>query len=179
MDRVALVAELSQAFAGTSRNPELSLHQAHLSDQGMSRQIGGAEWRAAGKLDFGRRWEDVPGVALDECDSALSHLDPEGWRFYLPAFIRRALEHFAPPSYPYEKLCSVLFHLTYTPESSPHVLPRFELLTDAQRTAVRHFLELAERETLAFVEATNDQWWTYESAKCALDSYWRSSDGEP
>lgn len=139
----------------------------------MRRRIGAAEWAAAGRLDPEESWEDVSGLALDQCDAALSHATPESWRFYLPAFMRRALAHFVPPDYSYEKLSAVLFHLTYTPQNGPHLLPRFELLDPRQRRAVRHFLELVEEETLALVEATNSNYWTYEAAKNALDSYWR------
>lgn len=173
MDRAALFAEFRDAFSGVERDPDQSLHQTQLTDQGMSRRIGGSEWAAAGRLDPERSWEEVPSTALDECDAALSHATPESWRFYLPAFMRRALAHFVPPEYKYEKLSAVIFHLTYTSQSSPHLLPRFELLDHRQRRAVRHFLELVEAEALAVVEATNSNYWTYEAALNALDSYWR------
>jgi hypothetical protein len=83
-----------------------------------------------------------------------------------------------PPAYSHEKLNSVLFHLTFRPDLSSHLLPRFELLNPKQHRAVRHFLELVESEALAVVGATNSNWWTYEGAQTALDSYWRKEDGE-
>lgn len=89
--------------------------------------------------------------------------------------MRRALAHFVPPGYAYEKLSAVLFHLTYTPQLGLHLAPRFELLDQRQRRAVRHFLELVEQEALAVVESTNSHYWTYEAAKTALDSYWKEA----
>jgi hypothetical protein len=173
MDRVALMHEFGEAFSGVQRDPGQSLRQAHLTDQGISRRILTSEWREAGLLDLEQRWEDVPDSVLDECDAALSHFTLESWRFYLPAFMRRALALFTPPAYASEKLRVVLFHLTLTPALDPYTVPRLELLTVKQSAAVRHFIELVESEALALVERTNDQWWTYESAKNALDSYWR------
>jgi hypothetical protein len=179
MDRAALLDELAHAFTGVKRDPEQSLHQAQLTDQGMRRRITDAEWRAAGQLDSEESWERVPATALDECDSALSHFTPESWRFYLPAYMRRALACFVPPAYSYKQLSSVLFHLTYRPDGSSYLLQRFELLDGRQRMAVRHFLEVVECEALALVEATNGHWWAFEDAKAGLDCYWREVGGEP
>jgi hypothetical protein len=179
MDRAALRKEIETAFAGVTRDPEQTLHQAQLAEQSMSRPIHGGEWREAGLRDREEEWTEVPGEALDECDAALSFFTPESWRFYLPAYICRALSLFAAPGFETDMLHSVLFDLTcnktYDSGMRAYVLGRYQALTPAQCEAVRHFLELVVRECLELVEATNDYWNTYTHAQEALESYWSES----
>lgn len=176
MARMALRTEIEVAFAGVVRDPEQSLHQAQLTDQGMSRQIPGREWREAGSRDRERSWTEVPGEALDECDAALSHFTPESWRFYLPAYLCRSLALFTAPDFKTDLLDRVLFQLTLRKEASEglkgYLLERYQSLTPEQHEAVRHFLELVVHESLHLVETTNDHWRLYEDAKTALESYW-------
>lgn len=164
MARTVLRIEFEAAFAGVARDPEQSLHQAQLADQGMSRQIHGQEWREAGRRDREKDWTEVSGEALDECDAALSHLTPASWRFYLPAYLCRSLSN-------RKMLHAVLFQLTCPDEDGlkAYLLKRFESLTPGQRGAVRHFLELVLHESEA---EANDHWQTYDHAKTALESYW-------
>ncbi len=37
-------------------------------------------------------WPDVPARSVDECDAALSHATAASWLFYIPAYMKRALE---------------------------------------------------------------------------------------
>jgi hypothetical protein len=183
MARTALRTMIEAAFAGVARDPEQSLHQAQLTDQGMSRRIPGSEWAAAGRRDRESKWTEVPAEALDECDAALSHCTPESWRFYLPAYLCRSLALFVPPNYSTDMLHSVLFHLTCHGDDNPgmrsYSLERYQSLTPLQHKAVRRFLELVVRESLELVETTNDHWLTYDHAKKALESYWSEQGAEP
>lgn len=176
MARTALRTMIEKAFAGVARDPEQSLHQAQLTDQGMSRRIPGSEWAAAGRRDRERKWTEVPGEALDECDAALSHFTPESWRFYLPAYLCRSLALFTAPDFKEDLLDRVVFQLTLREEASEglkgYLLERYRSLTPSQHEAIRHFLELVVQESLHLVETTNDHWQTYDSAKTALESYW-------
>jgi hypothetical protein len=177
LDRAALIAEIEAAFAGSTRDPEQSLHQSQLTDQSMSRRIHGGEWREAGRRDPELDWREVPGDALDECDAALAHFTPESWRFYLPAYLSRSLAQFSAPRHETTMLHMVLFHLTcdkkYDLGMRSYVLARYQLLTPAQHQAVRHFLELVMQESLHLVETTNDYYQTYADAQTALESYWQ------
>jgi len=175
--RHELRGEIEAAFAGVARDPEQSLHQAQLTDQGMSRRIPGREWMEAERRDRERSWTEVPGEALDECDAALSHFTPESWRFYLPAYLCRSLSLFVPPDFNDSKLSSVLHQLTLWPPEADvgmrgYLLERYQSLTPAQHEAVRHFLELVVQESLHLVETTNDHYQIYDAAKTALESYW-------
>jgi hypothetical protein len=67
--------------------PEMSLHQAQLGDQSMSREISETEWEAAGKIDAGRNWGDFSDEELMSCDAALAHLEEVSFVYYLPAFL--------------------------------------------------------------------------------------------
>jgi hypothetical protein len=174
MDRNTTIAQITAAFAGVQRDPEQSLHQAQLTDRGMSRPASEAEWLLAGQLDSEAEWTEVKGAALDECDAALSHLLPISWRFYLPAYMCRSLSLFVAPEFENEMLRSVMFHLTLPADEDlrSYVRERYETLSTDQRVAVRSFLEFAQEEALRAVEATNDHWGEYSDAKLALASYW-------
>lgn len=180
MARIALRAEIESAFSGVARDPEQSLHQAQLTDQGMSRRIPGREWMEAGRRDRERSWTEVPGEALDESDAALSHFTPESWRFYLPAYLCRSLALFTAPDFKADLLDIVLFQLTLREEADDglkgYLIERYRSLTPSQHEAVRHFLELVVQESLHLVETTNDHYQTYDAAKTALESYW---SGQP
>jgi hypothetical protein len=182
MARTALRTEIEVAFAGVARDPEQSLHQSQLTDQGMSRQILGREWREAGRRDRERSWTEVPGEALDECDAALSHFTLDSWRFYLPAYLCRALSLFAAPDYETELLDIVVFQLTCRKDADhgmrSYLLERYQSLTPAQHAAVRHFLEFVVQESLHLVETTNDHYRIYDDARTALESYWADGNSD-
>ena len=69
-----LLQLIEKAFARRPL-PEMSLHQAHLADQSMSREISNDEWRRAGELDAARSWKELSDDELMACDTALSHFD--------------------------------------------------------------------------------------------------------
>jgi hypothetical protein len=59
-----------------------------------------------------------PPISLDECNAALSHATPMSWLFYLPAYMRRALELLTGSSGDSDLPNSVIFHLTLDRGSS-------------------------------------------------------------
>jgi len=176
MDRSAIRHTIEAAFAGVERDPEVSLHQAQLLDQTLTRQIPPGEWEDAGLLDLESDWSAVSGESLDECDAALSHLTPMSWRFYLPAYMCRSMDLFAPPKHGTDLLASVIFHLTYRKEAdggiNTYLQERYETLSSSQAVAVREFLEFIEHESLRLIETTNKYWHVYGDAKKALEGYW-------
>jgi hypothetical protein len=156
---------LEAAFLGVQRDAACTLHQAQLADQSLSRKISQEEWGAAGRLDPETDWRDVPAAALDECGAALSHATPRSWHFYLPAYMRRALDLIDEPTW--ESVGSVVFHLTYTEKNNlaAYWLERFHQLNEAQARAVTAFLE--------FVRDYSTEGWSYaDDARLALKKYW-------
>lgn len=157
---------LDSAFVGTQRDDYFTLHQAQLADQSMSREISREEWDAEKLRDPETDWRDVPANSLDECPAALSHASPQSWLFYLPAYMRYALELLAADALEEADLpSSVIFHLTYNdkPPLQGYVLDRFEQLTPSQEHAVVAFLECFRDHSRP---------WLSKSADEALSTYW-------
>ena len=142
MDIATVDAAIEAAFAGVERDEECTLHQAQLRDHTLDREIAETEWDEAKARDRATDWLDVPDADLDECDAALSHATPECWRFYLPAYMRRALRLLDASITETWFPGSVVSHLSCPSKSlEGYVLERFELLNAAQQKAVRTFLE--------------------------------------
>src|SRR5262249_15809486 len=97
------------------------------------------------------------------CDCAQSHLSSQGWYFYLPAYMRRALELIDTKLWLPD---SVVFSLTHRMDSGSFVTERYELLNDSQQAAViafLHFIRDYSRE--------KDRYRSQDAAQ-ALKSYW-------
>ncbi len=157
---------LDRAFVGTKRDEDCTLHQAQLADQSLSREISQEEWDAEKLRDPETNWRDVPATSIDECPAALSHASPQGWLFYLPAYMRYALELLAADVLEAADLpSSVIFHLTYNdkPPLQGYVLDRFEQLTASQEHAVVAFLECFRDHSRP---------WLSKSADEALSTFW-------
>ena len=133
----AVILQVERAFPEAPL-PETTLRQAQLADQSMSREISQSEWDAAGTLDRGVRWKDIPDDTLIECDAALSHQSEEGFVYYVPAYMRLALRHLACPAKRSDEAFGfTVFHLTHRTNYS---LGRYKHLSDAQIDAVISFL---------------------------------------
>jgi len=168
MDRVRLDGIIEAAFMGVLRDDECTLHQAELIDHSPERDVSDAEWLHAKEIDVATDWREVPSAALDQCGAAMSHATPNSWRFYLPAYMRRALglldatilETWIPGS--------VLSHLTFSQKYAgqvPYLLERFETLNDAQGKAVCAFLEYVREYPCVVAPYRQD-------ADLALRQYW-------
>jgi hypothetical protein len=163
------VAKGVVAAFGAVPLPEMSLHQAQLLDQSMSREISEAEWVETGRLDAGRTWREFTDEELMGCNAALAFFDEPAFVYYLPAFILFALRYWTVSwSHPARSVVgSVVFSLT---RREPYSLGRYKQLTSEQRAAVVSFLEfVAEhphngdgKEAHA---ALRDYWTTDEASK--------------
>lgn len=109
-----VLALIDEAFAGTQRDESCTIHQAQLADETLDREIPDEEWLVAKRRDPEINWRDVPASSLDECDAALSHATPTSWLFYLPAYMKRALELLNANSEDSNLPNSVIFHLSAT-----------------------------------------------------------------
>ncbi len=155
MDRASLVAEITAAFDGVSREEGVTLHQAHVLDW-----YGTPDEEAAARArDTETRWQDVPEDDIRNTDAVLSYLDPEGFRYYLPAYMLTYLSHFddAAPGTTGEEEQSILFHLgvgcAATFRNDRYHRPRLAILSPAQTSAVAHFLHyLVEHRKAANTE---------------------------
>lgn len=169
MDQDTTIVGIVAAFKNVKRDDSYTLHEAQLTDQGMGREISAKEFADAKRLDPHQDWRDIPGAAIDECDAALSHLSPEGWRFYIPAYMIRAIEQLHQPVWKTSLPGSVVYHLTYpTKKEVPlqfYVLDRFKLLDEMQAKAVSSFLNYV---AMFAPEADGIR----KEAQVALSRYW-------
>lgn len=168
VSRAEVTEKIKKAFAGVRRDNELTLHQAQLTDQGISRKISDTEWAAALAKDRETEWYEVNATAVDECDASLSHLSPIGWRFYLPAYMLRALELLDLPVHkswmPGNVVHSMNLDIKRT-DLMQYSLQRYELLSPAQIDAVAAFLSYVR-------DFEHEENYSREDASRALSKYW-------
>jgi hypothetical protein len=163
MDSSEVIARIEAAFPLEPR-PHMTLAQAHLADDSMAREITEDEWNAAARSDGQRTWRDFSDDDLLARRLALAHLDPDGFVYYLPAFLCFDLRHYKDDWTNQAWLLSgsAVFFVT---ERSPYMLTRYERFTPAQRDAVVAFLEFIAQE---------GQWSESQQAEKALKRYWKN-----
>lgn len=130
-----VIAAIRAAFAGVPRGA-ITLHEAEVIDD-----HGSADERSAARaLDTEESWDRVPDADVAGCLSALSHLDPEGWRYYVPAYMSWTLRHLrGSPS-----VVKDFTIYTFAPSDDltlrAYKRARFGLLDASQSRAVARFL---------------------------------------
>ena len=85
-----IVSEIEQAFGSVTRGGGVTLYETDVLDSCGSEK----ERIKARKKNTEKRWQDVPDQDIEDHQSALCFLDPEGFRYYLPAYMRWSLRHF-------------------------------------------------------------------------------------
>ena len=161
VQRDRLIQEIESAFQAVQRLDGITLHEAMVLDNYGSAQ----EQQAARALDPEDHWQDIPDAVMRDCDSALSFLDIQGFRFYLPAFMRMGLRHFEDISSGARNACE--FHLTHDHPKSLRKSNAADIaakygFSPAQIRAIAHFLRLVAdfdpyHEGAVFVEAV-EKW---------------------
>lgn len=156
-----LIAEITAAFDGVSREDGVTLHEAKAIDDWKPFE----EAQAARQLDTEQRWQDVPEEDLLTSDSPLPFFDPKGFRYYLPAFMLCGLKDWENDSSGILHSCG--YNLLHEPQKSlrqsePASIVAKYSFTDAQCKAIACFLRFVvgkddeytrvERPTLQAVE---------------------------
>jgi hypothetical protein len=157
------LAELNIAFPEQPL-PAMTLRQAQLGDETLSREIDDDEWRAAGERDGGIPWTQVDEATFRECDAALSFIDEEGFAYYIPALLSAALRLIAAGRPDDELVDRAVFHVTCMKHN--WALARLKSLNDAQIDAVVSFLRV-----VSGLGGSNAQ-----DATEALASYWETPE---
>jgi hypothetical protein len=155
----ALIQAIRAAFAGVPRG-RVTIHEAEVMDvYGTA-----AERRTARLLDTEDTWDEVPDRDIEACTTALSHLDPEGWRYYLPAYMIWSLRHFrASRSLTSDQTIYALDFSDTNAEMQAYFGERARPLDLARSRAVCRFLQYM---------AENDDDADALAARRALDTYW-------
>jgi hypothetical protein len=146
-----LIAEITAAFDGVSREDGTTLHEAEALDNRESDE----ECRAARRLDTEQRWQDVPYEDILWCCSALSFLDVKGFLYYLPAFMVHGLRHFEDD--PNGILHSCEYHLLYESQKSlrqskPEPIATKYGFTDAQCRVIAKFLRFLNVDDMSMTD---------------------------
>ena len=144
-----LYTEITTAFAEVALGDGVGLWEAQAIDDYAEPTVR----RSARERDEKHDWSVIPAKDLDECYSSPSFFDPEGMRFHLPALMLADLSG--------SSQIDVTFFLTRLDDWS---LEKFQLLNDAQRNAVRRFLEFQLRYS--------DGDFDHPSIEQALQTFW-------
>ncbi len=150
-DKDRVLGLVRRAFQGVTLGEGVGLRQGQgLDDYADERTL--ASYRAQ---DEKHNWSTIPAADLDRYCSSLSFFDADGMRFHLPAYLVADLEGRL-------QTTSILFHLVYMAHGAAS---RFDMLSPAQREAVREFLLLrlsdAHREfEHPMIEAALRDCWT-------------------
>ena len=137
-----LILLIRKVFASVSPDPSQTLHMAELTDQAIGREISQREWKDARGKDQEQHWYDVPRESLLECESAIFHLEPDGWRFYLPAYLTLSLRMIDSGKFDCWVVWTILFVLTLdNPVTDEYKRRRYDSLALEQKLAVQKFLQ--------------------------------------
>lgn len=159
--RQALIAEIERAFDGVARGNGITLHQARVRDDSISTGAGEKEEAEARKLDTDTRWQDVPDSWMAELGDDLIFIsDPEGFRYYVPAFMIWTLRNYGDVGYQAED--QVAWVLGQEP-TGRDAQDRCGLLSPVQKKAIAHFLQMY----VGFADEFDAP-----VAQRALDEYW-------
>jgi len=165
---LAVIAEISSAFADVSLGDGATLHQARAIDDSESQE----HRRAVRVNDSERHWRELSDDKLCHFDDVFNFLDPKGWVFYIPAYMIWVLRHLDDKTGPHRGLESMaIYSITCRNERS-------KLLSNEQGRAVCRFL--------LFLACHDPSW--REEAEDALNRCWgrfcleggkHSRDNEP
>jgi hypothetical protein len=158
VDEAEIMEAIRLAFADVQRGT-ITIHEAEVIDS-----YGATEERqAARQRDTGASWKDVPDEEIQECTWALPHLDPESWRFYIPAYMTWALKHFRVSDAVVSDFTIYTFALSGDESIRSDQLERYALLSEQEAKAVCCFLR--------FMAANGDHADDVVAGE-ALEGYW-------
>lgn len=124
-----ILREVAEAFADVPR----PARQTILIDE-MESEVQGQR----GEIYSRYTWQEIPAEVLYENQDALPNFTPEGFRYYLPAFLTETVRNYQPGNRLYEQL---LYALDYNNLVPAFRQENFEILTHRQSKAICHFLE--------------------------------------
>jgi len=155
----SIIGDICDAFLGVRRGA-ITLHEAEVIDD-----YGSAEQRKeASKLDTEGRWEHIPDAHIEKCTTALCHVDPESWRYYIAPYMIWSLTHFRTNDSIVSDFTIYTFDMNEESERmQEYSMERYSLLNDKQAACVCRFLRYMVR---------NSDYADDHIAKEALRKYW-------
>lgn len=159
--RDLLESDIRRAFSGVMLGPGVSLRQAAVIDR-YGEGVTEEEFRELPNSEVTDDWANVPWEELERDNVA--HLDPEGWRYYIPAFMLSVLESYDPISM---RVVGTLASLNPDDHLGEYHLPRYNLLTYEQKQVIARYLEaLPQLVPLTDVDLP--------IVRSGLEMYWRN-----
>ena len=89
MNKDKVIEMIESAFEGVPRPLEITLHVAEAHDN-----YDYGQDAIHRQKDHQGPWQEIPDEHIEECQWALSHVDPVGFRYYLPAFMTWYLRNY-------------------------------------------------------------------------------------
>ncbi|HTQ31256.1 MAG TPA: DUF6714 family protein [Opitutaceae bacterium] len=127
-----LLADLDDAFREVPR-PKITKSVARgLDDEWI---LSDERAQELASLDPEKDWHEVTESDVNTFQEYFNFSDVEGWRFYLPAFIRYYLLNLESPS-------SDAGDAVYLACTSPN--PKFDLLSPAQMKCIKEFIDIID-----------------------------------
>ena len=162
IDTAPLIAEITAAFDGVSREGGIALSEGAVIDD-----YGCDEERAEARLlDTDTRWQDVTDDDITQHWASLEFTDAIGFRYYIPAWMIKDLRGY---NAQYGISSDAVSYLR-TP-SNAHTKEIYRLLTPPQCKAIYHFVE--------FIANYGHKDYDGKKAATYLEGYWnRYGEGE-
>jgi hypothetical protein len=155
--RERLISELEAAFRDIQRGAGMTLFEADL--EGTRSE---ADLRWARSRDTYATWQEIPDDVIARYFSALGFLDPEGFRYYIPAFMRFSLRHFDDSHSP--SIDWAIYAFCSFGSQPDYCEPRFMVFNEQQAQAICRFLRFMAQYTDGQAD---------DAAACqALQNYW-------
>jgi hypothetical protein len=166
MEASEVINIIEGAFDVVAR-PATSLRQFKLVDRsGLGEEISDSGWAEAGRQRVDAKWQDIPDSEIEYCDVVLAHMGPLEFRYYLPAYMRFAVNHYRLPLWESDILGQTVFCVYPSSKDArtrEHVISQLSLLSEEQRLAVIEFLRFV---------AEHGEDVEKPDAQEALDRYW-------
>ena len=159
-----IIAEIEEAFVGVPF-PKTTLHEAELVDETLFRDVTDDEIETAIKKDKVSHWNEVLPSHIEECEAAFSHLTPDGFLFYMPAYMCYVLESLGTKGDNSNAYDKTLTHLELSDEPSlrSYCLERFKMFNEKQSIAVLSYLkrikEISSADDAKTIDAAIDKYW--------------------
>lgn len=96
VSKIKIINEISTAFEGVKLDGGISLNQTKIIDN-YGRGCSDEQFAFLPRTEVTDDWTKIPSLALDDAD-CLAHLDPKGFKYYIPALMMRLLDNYDPGS---------------------------------------------------------------------------------
>lgn len=156
--RDAVTRQIETAFDEVSRIRGVTLHEANAKYEGRRT----SKRRAARRLDTETRWQDVPESDIERYHWILSHFNPVGFRYYMPAYMIWSLKNYADAEM--KSVDYTVYNLLPYRSLYRWKMLRFKFLTRPQSESCCAFLRFMAEQTGGIVDDN--------AAREALEQYW-------